>query len=253
MEAAGSSKTRMHKFPINLKVKEVTSNRSHTVDQRKFGTILQNLWATATWRPQYVHPCSKFKVNFYRTARRDTPKEGYFQCRYTLLVTRSNILWYGLYLLTSLTPLSRVILEKLTGSQFVKKFSVFYAFTSARHLSLSWARSIHLLTVHNYSYVNHTSRMGDSRNANIILMWTHVHRGKSQQRNVSSKALTSQRAHLQDISKSTPTRDLKQHTYRRSQTAQLQETYNTPAGYLKLHAYRESACSRTCCIYRPDL
>jgi len=28
MEAAGSSKTRMHKFPINLKVKEVTSNRS---------------------------------------------------------------------------------------------------------------------------------------------------------------------------------------------------------------------------------
>jgi len=31
-------------------------------------------------------------------------------------------------LLTSLTPLSRVILEKLTGSQF-KKFPAFYAFT----------------------------------------------------------------------------------------------------------------------------
>jgi len=44
-----------------------------------------------------------------------------------------------------ITPWSRV-LEKLSGSQLVKKFTVFYetrrfiaAFTSARHLSLSWA------------------------------------------------------------------------------------------------------------------
>jgi len=49
----------------------------------------------------------------------------------------------------SLTPWSRVLLEKLTVSQLVKKFSTFYgtrrfitAFTSAHHLSLSWARSI---------------------------------------------------------------------------------------------------------------
>jgi len=42
-----------------------------------------------------------------------------------------------------------VLLEKLTGSQLVTKFSAFYgtrsfitAFTSARHLSLSWARYI---------------------------------------------------------------------------------------------------------------
>jgi len=41
------------------------------------------------------------------------------------------------------------VLEELTGSQLVKKFTAFYgtqkfvtAFTSARHLSLSWARSI---------------------------------------------------------------------------------------------------------------
>ena len=47
------------------------------------------------------------------------------------------------YLLTYLlTPWSRVILEKITGSQIVKKFPAFYgtrrfvtAFTSARHLS----------------------------------------------------------------------------------------------------------------------
>jgi hypothetical protein len=48
-----------------------------------------------------------------------------------------------------LTPWSRVLLQKLTGFQIVKKFPAFYgtrrfitAFTSAGHLSLSWARSI---------------------------------------------------------------------------------------------------------------
>jgi len=48
-----------------------------------------------------------------------------------------------------LTPQSRVLLEKLTVPQPAKKFQAFYgtrrlitASTSARHLSLSWARSI---------------------------------------------------------------------------------------------------------------
>jgi len=48
-----------------------------------------------------------------------------------------------------LIPWSRVLLEKLTGFQLVKKFPSFYrtwrfitAFTSARHLSLSWASPI---------------------------------------------------------------------------------------------------------------
>jgi len=50
---------------------------------------------------------------------------------------------------------SRVLLEKLTGSQLVKKFPAFYetwrfitAFTSARHLSLSWTRSIQSMPTH---------------------------------------------------------------------------------------------------------
>ena len=54
-----------------------------------------------------------------------------------------------LYITNSLTPWSRVRLEKLTVSQFVKKSPVFYGtrrfisfFTSARHLSLSRAKSI---------------------------------------------------------------------------------------------------------------
>ena len=54
-----------------------------------------------------------------------------------------------------LTPGSRVLLGKLTGSQLVKKFPAFCGTrrfitecTSARHLSLSWARSIHSMPSH---------------------------------------------------------------------------------------------------------
>jgi hypothetical protein len=52
-------------------------------------------------------------------------------------------------LLTYLLPMSIILLENLTGFQLVEKFPAFYgterlitAFTTARHLSLSWASSI---------------------------------------------------------------------------------------------------------------
>jgi hypothetical protein len=60
------------------------------------------------------------------------------------------------YLLTSR---SRVLIEKLTGLQLVKKFPAFYgtrrfitAFTSARYLSLSWASSIQSILRHPTSW-----------------------------------------------------------------------------------------------------
>ena len=64
------------------------------------------------------------------------------------------------YLLTHLiTSLSRVLLEKLTGFQPVKKYPSFYgtrrfitAFTSAHQLSLSWTSSIHSTTPHSTSW-----------------------------------------------------------------------------------------------------
>jgi hypothetical protein len=53
------------------------------------------------------------------------------------------------------TPWGRVLPEKLIGFQLVKKFPTFYgtgklftAFTSARHLSLSWASSIQSIHPH---------------------------------------------------------------------------------------------------------
>ena len=58
-----------------------------------------------------------------------------------------------------LTPWSRVLLEKLTGSQLVKKFPALYgtrrfvtAFTSTRHRSISWARSIQSIPSHPSSW-----------------------------------------------------------------------------------------------------
>ena len=65
-----------------------------------------------------------------------------------------------LLLLTAvLTQCSRVLLVKLSISQLVKKFTAFYGtrrfittFTSARHLSLSWARSIKSMPPHPTSW-----------------------------------------------------------------------------------------------------
>ena len=54
-----------------------------------------------------------------------------------------------------LTPWCRVLLEKLTGLQLVKKFPVFHgtrrfitALTSVRHFSLSWANPIQSIYPH---------------------------------------------------------------------------------------------------------
>ena len=58
-----------------------------------------------------------------------------------------------------LTQWSRVLLEKLTGFQLVNKFTAFYgtrkfitAFTSARHLSLTWGCSIQSIPPHPTSW-----------------------------------------------------------------------------------------------------
>ena len=58
-----------------------------------------------------------------------------------------------------LTPLCRVLLEKLTGLQLVKKFPAFHgtrrfitSLTNVRHLSLSWASPIQSINSHPTSW-----------------------------------------------------------------------------------------------------
>ena len=77
------------------------------------------------------------------------------------------------YLLTYLlTPWCRVLLEKLTGLQLVKKFPAFHgtpkfitALTSFRHLSLSWASPIQSIYTHPTSW------------RSILILSTHLRLG----------------------------------------------------------------------------
>ena len=97
-----------------------------------FNRLIQVIYSFAQNNPRFnlhphttvhLHNINKNKLNIYATCTAET---------YYLL-----------------TPCCRVLLEKLTGVQLVKKFPVFYgtrrfitALTSVRHLSLSWASPI---------------------------------------------------------------------------------------------------------------
>ena len=68
---------------------------------------------------------------------------------------------YQLYVLLLVTPWSRDLLKKLTGSQPVKKFPAFYgtrrfitAFASAHHQSLYRATSIQSIPLHTSSCIS---------------------------------------------------------------------------------------------------
>ena len=74
------------------------------------------------------------------------------------------------WLIFLLTPLWRVLLEKLTGFQLVKKFPTFHgtrrfitALTSVRHLSLSWASPIQSIHPHHTSW------------RSILILSTHLY------------------------------------------------------------------------------
>ena len=70
--------------------------------------------------------------------------------------------------------MDRVLLEKLTGSQLVKKFPIFYgtrrfitAFTSAHNFSLSWASSIQSIPTYHTSWKS------------ILILFSHLRLGLS--------------------------------------------------------------------------
>jgi len=85
----------------------------------------------------------------------------------TCLMLRWNVhclycfIYIYIYIYIYTPPWCRVLLEKLTGLQLVKKFPAFYgtrrfitALTSVRHLSLSWANPIQLyIYIYIYIYI----------------------------------------------------------------------------------------------------
>jgi hypothetical protein len=106
----------------------------------------------------------------WRWRHRVTPKHWYFCAQVHGFTSPNNVIMMtilpccsmDLLLITYLlTPCSRLFPEKLTVPQPVKKFPVFYgtrrfitAFTSARHLSLSWGSSIQSIPPHATSWVS---------------------------------------------------------------------------------------------------
>ena len=93
-----------------------------------FHTAVFSFWRQFVWKVCYV---------------------GTYTCAHVLGTDKVQVLMCVEGFTYLLTPWCRVLLEKLTGFQLVKKLPAFYgtrrfitAFTSARHLSLSWASSI---------------------------------------------------------------------------------------------------------------
>ena len=90
-----------------------------------------------------------------------------------LVIPHSHKISVDTYLLTYLlTPWCRVLLQKLTGLQLVKKFPAFHgtrrfitALTSVRHLSLSWASPVQSIYPHPTSW------------RSIIILSTHLRLG----------------------------------------------------------------------------
>jgi hypothetical protein len=88
--------------------------------------------------------------------------------------------WYSYCPVFVLTPRSRVLLEKLTGLQLVKKFPAFCgtrrfitAFTSAHHLSLYWASSIQSIPPTSYS-LKITVLSGSSKLIDVKIGFWHL-------------------------------------------------------------------------------
>jgi len=120
----------------------------------------------------FIHDTNIFTYNIYsyslvsllHFAASFTPSSGSstpgLKTYYKILTFRwPCIVIYSYNTTNSLTPWCRVLLEKLTGLQLVKKFPAFHgtrrcitALTSVRHLSLSWASPIQSIYSHPTSW-----------------------------------------------------------------------------------------------------
>ena len=133
-----------------------------------FTTVVFKLWSVGDFQGHRTHISPLMKVLstillpfgcillFFRPHSRILGSGFYFQ-------RQPPILNFDLFnkRVQILTPWCRVLLEKLTGLQQVKKFPAFHgtrrfitALTSVRHLSLSWASPIQSIYPHPTSWIS---------------------------------------------------------------------------------------------------
>jgi hypothetical protein len=104
-----------------------------------------------------IHKTAATRTGSQRTGTRGNPScgshsGGYSTVQYNRMIRQEKVTQHGEYTIQSIsctTPWRRVLPEKRTRPQLVKKFPAFYgtrrfitAFITARHLSLSWATAI---------------------------------------------------------------------------------------------------------------
>ena len=134
-------------------------DKSYTIRYRLFRTLRYSNYAERNWSWPTTYKCDH--KGSYEKCKWIIAINKHWQTKVCFLATSEcrvphKVLWhdntvfvYKLCWHVLLNPWRRVLLEQLTHSQLVKKFSSFYwtrrfitAFISASHLSLSWPRSI---------------------------------------------------------------------------------------------------------------
>ena len=142
-----SSTITMMCSPINIRF---------TCRKSKCFTFMAQHWSDVPAMAVVVHSCVSYSMSTINTY----PYFKYLINRsrpYNIITHRIMECFCGAYYL--LTPQCRVLLEKLTGLQLVRKFPTFHgarrfitALTSVRHLSLSWASPIQSIYPHPTSW-----------------------------------------------------------------------------------------------------
>ena len=144
---------------------------------------LSLLWEYDVWTGLRINT-ENFKICWEGLNVTSLPSFLIFSAVWTLRGYKLQAKCYSLYIIfsntpieytqftTLLTPWCRVLLEKLTGLQLVKKFPAFHgtgrfisALTSVRHLSLSWASPIQSIYPHPTSW------------RSILILSTHLRLG----------------------------------------------------------------------------
>jgi hypothetical protein len=107
------------------------------------------LWGTCNIKLTWMGQKTCTLILSIMCIKKKLPIMNQFPCTHSSLLFLHFTGLNSDYLTYLFTPWSRVLLEKQTGLQLVNKFPAFYgtwrfinAFTSARHLSISWASSI---------------------------------------------------------------------------------------------------------------